>query len=263
MSRRLRRGCSERRTAVAELVREDSAELLGGEGEHVSPVRRDSLDAIERFVLFEVDAGRRARLVSIVSSTAREDIVAILRSAYSPERDPRLDDILEAFKSQWRRIASKRYPTLLQDADDAIQNAVLKLLSPGKLATLKDPARIEAWARSLFVRAVLDLARDRQRDRSRRASPAGPGEDPEEFLRDRLPSTGLSPEELAEQSERFQIVSRWIGEFEVAQLRFVRGLPEKEIAELLGLTRDAVAGRLKRFRKGLAAELGGAEGPDG
>ena len=37
----------------------------------------------------------------------------------------------------------------------------------------------------------------------------------------------------------------------MARLKFVEDLPEKEIAERQGLTRDSVAGQLKRIRKAL------------
>src|SRR5207253_4154002 len=219
------------------------------------------LDAAERFVLFEADAGGG----SFLSSTAPEEVVAILRSASAPPRDPRdprLDDVLEAFRSQWRRIARRKCPGLLEDVDDAIQNASLKLLLPRKLATLKDPTRIETWARTLFLNTLLDLAADRQREFSRRATLGGPGDDPEEFLRDRLPSTGPSLEEEVVHRERARFVIEWIKEFEIMQLKS-RGLPDKEIADLLGLTPNAVRQQLKRRREDLKRALGKLEEPDG
>jgi DNA-directed RNA polymerase specialized sigma24 family protein len=53
-------------------------------------------------------------------------------------------------------------------------------------------------------------------------------------------------------------VSRCIERLEVAKLRFVEDLPEKEIAERLNLSRDGVAGQLKRIRKAIRNAL---EGP--
>ena len=198
----------------------------------------------------------------MLSSTAPEEVVAILRSASTPPPDPRLDDVLEAFRSQWRRIARRKCPGLLEDVDDAIQNASLKLLLPRKLATLKDPTRIETWARTLFLNTLLDLAADRQREFSRRATLGGPGDDPEEFLRDRLPSTGPSLEEEVVHRERARFVIEWIKEFEIMQLK-ARGLPDKEIADLLGLTPNAVRQQLKRRREDLKRALGKLEEPDG
>ena len=46
---------------------------------------------------------------------------------------------------------------------------------------------------------------------------------------------------------------------EVARLKFVEDLPEKEIAARQGLTRDGVAGQLKRIRKGLRDAFGDSE----
>ena len=69
-----------------------------------------------------------------------------------------------------------------------------------------------------------------------------------------------SPEELAAQGERLEIVARCLEKLEVPRLRFVKGLPEKDIAARLGLSRDGVAGKLKRFRKLLRSALGEPEG---
>src|SRR5437867_363110 len=62
-----------------------------------------------------------------VRSEAPERIVAILKSARSPAPDPRLTEVLEAFRSQWRAIARRKYPSLQAEIEDAIQNALLKL----------------------------------------------------------------------------------------------------------------------------------------
>jgi len=107
---------------------------------------------------------------------------------------------------------------------------------------------------------VLDLARDRRCELTRRSLLGRPGEDPEEVLRDRLPSATPTPEELVEARERLQIVARCVESLEVARLRFVEGLAEKDIAVRRGLTRDGVAGQLKRFRKALRRALGEPEG---
>ena len=80
------------------------------------------------------------------------------------------------------------------------------------------------------------------------------------MLRDRLPSATPTPEELVAARERLQIVARCVESLEVARLRFVEGLAEKDIAVRRGLTRDGVAGQLKRFRKALRRALGEPEG---
>ena len=53
-----------------------------------------------------------------------------------------------------------------------------------------------------------------------------------------------------------------IKEYEIMQLK-LRGLPDKEIADLVGLTPNAVRQRLKRYRKDLKRALGELEEPDG
>ena len=45
----------------------------------------------------------------------------------------------------------------------------------------------------------------------------------------------------------------------VIDRKFVENLPEKEIALRLNLTRDGVAGQLKRIRRGLRIAFGDAE----
>src|SRR5439155_5004213 len=93
-------------------------------------------------------AARSGRLPAVWSESP-ERIVAILKSASSPTPDPRLTEVLEAFRGHWRAIARRKYPSLQADIEDAIQNALLKLISAEKLETLRDAAKIAAWARSV------------------------------------------------------------------------------------------------------------------
>jgi RNA polymerase sigma factor (sigma-70 family) len=180
-----------------------------------------------------------------------EAILGILRSAHSGAPDPRLDSVLEAFRKHWLALGRRRYPQLQDDLEDAVQAALMKLVSNEKLDTLRDADRLEAWARSLFVHTVLDLARDSRRHSKRRSYVGTPEDDPEHALRDALPDEAASPEDLAAYRERLAIVARAASRLEVARLKFVEDLPEKEIATRQGLTRDSVAGQLKRIRKAL------------
>jgi RNA polymerase sigma factor (sigma-70 family) len=184
-----------------------------------------------------------------------EAILAILRSAQSAAPDPRLGEVLTAFREHWMSLARRRYPALRDDVEDAVQAALLKLVSGEKLDGLKDASRLEAWARSVFVNTVLDVAREGGRHRARRGYLGTPDEDPEEALRDRFPADRPTPEETADHRQRLQIVARCVESFEVARLKFVEGLAEKEIAERQNVTRDAVAGQLKRIRRALRAAL--------
>ena len=185
-------------------------------------------------------------------------IVAILRSARTATPDPRLELVLHALRRDWQNLGRRRYPGLGEALEDALQIALLKVISPAKLDGLKDPGRVEAWARSIFIHAIMDVARDLRRHRGQRLA-IGPDDDPEEALRDRLPANDPTPEDHASERQRLAIVARCIDRLEVAKLRFVDDLPEKEIAERLQLSRDGVAGQLKRIRKAIRNALGDPE----
>ena len=168
----------------------------------------------------------------------------ILRSAYSAPPDPRLESVLDAFRAHWLTVGRRRYPQLHDDLEDVIQNALIKLVSRDKLATLRDPARLEAWARSLFVRTVLDLLRDSRRHSQQRASLPPPNGHP-------------TPEELASYRERLAIVVRVTARLEIARSKFLEDLPTEEIARRYNLTRLAVSSRLKQARASLRKALDG------
>jgi RNA polymerase sigma factor (sigma-70 family) len=183
-----------------------------------------------------------------------EAIVAILRSARTAEPDPRLEQVLAAYRREWEALGRRRYPALGDAIQDAIQVALLKVISPAKLASLNDHSRVHAWARSIFVHAAMDVARDLRRHRGRSLA-AGPDEDPEDVLRERLPALDPTPEEQVSGRERLALVAGVIERLEIAKLRFVDDLPEKEIADRLDLSRDGVAGQLKRIRKAIRNAL--------
>src|SRR5262249_14797610 len=180
-----------------------------------------------------------------------EAILGILRSAQSAAPDPRLGSVLEDFRKHWLALGRRRYPQLLDDLEDAVQTALMKLVSRERLDTLRDADRLEPWARALFVHTVLDLARDGRRHSRRRTYVGTAEEDPEHALRDAVPDEAPSPEQIAAYRERLTIVARTASRMEVGRLKFVEDLPEKEIAARQGLTRDSVAGQLKRIRKAL------------
>jgi RNA polymerase sigma factor (sigma-70 family) len=194
------------------------------------------------------------RALLAVHTAPPEVIVAVLRSAHSGEPDPRLDDVLRAFRRDWEALGRRRYPALGDGLEDALQAALLKIISPEKLDGLRDPDRVAPWARSIFIHAAMDVARDLVRHRGQRLA-HGPDEDPEEILRDRIPSGTATPEEEIASRERVRIVVGCIEQVEIAKLRFVDDLPEKEIADRLHLSRDGVAGQLKRIRKAIRKAL--------
>jgi RNA polymerase sigma factor (sigma-70 family) len=189
-----------------------------------------------------------------VLTTSPEIVVTILRSARTPEPDPRLDLVLDAFRREWESLGRRRYPGLGDALDDALQVALLKIISPERIGGLQDTSRVAAWGRSIFIHAVMDVARDLKRHRGQRLPPVQTRirrtSSASAFRR----STHL-PRSWASGRERLAIVGRCIDRLEVAKLRFIEGMPEKEIAERLELSRDGVAGQLKRIRKAIRNAL--------
>jgi len=179
-----------------------------------------------------------------------------LRCAHSGTQSPRLESVLEGFRKHWLAIGRQRYPQLASDLEDAVQIALVKLISSDKLATLHEAERIQPWARSIFVHTALDLLRTAMRHNRHRTYLGTPGEDPEQALREALPSEGPTPEDLTSHRERLAIVARVVATLDVARVKFVQDLAEKEIARRQGLTRYAVASQLKRLRKVLRHVLG-------
>jgi RNA polymerase sigma factor (sigma-70 family) len=188
-----------------------------------------------------------------------EEIFAILRSATSATPHARLEEVLDGFRRYWLAIAYKRHPRLHEDFEDMTQLALLRLVSPERLDQLQDVAKLAVWARSIFVNTMLDVVRDRGWERSRRVYLGTRDDDPENVLRERLPSHEATPEEVADRRERLRIAARCLEGLEAAKLKFVDGLPEKEIAARCQMTRDAVAGQLKRLRQVARRALGDRE----
>jgi len=187
-------------------------------------------------------------------------VLVILRSATTSAPDARLDDVLSAFRRHWLAIARRRYPSLGEIVEDAVQTALMKLVSGERLEHLQEVDRLEAWARSLFINTLLDLARESRRHWRGRVETLGPEDDPEALLRETVADTDPTPEEQANHRQRLAVVARCIDGVEVAKLKFVEGLGDREIAERQGLTRDGVAGQLKRLRKVIRAALEDAGG---
>jgi RNA polymerase sigma factor (sigma-70 family) len=211
------------------------------------------------------DASDRARRGELPRASARasrvptgppEAVLDVLRSAHSATHSPRLESVLEAFRKHWLAIGNLRYPQLDDDLEDAVQIALIKLISSDKLATLHEAERIQPWARSIFVHTVLDLLRTRKRHARHRTYLGTPEADPEQALRDALPPESTTPEDLASHRERLFIVARVASKLEVIRIKFVQDLPEKEIAWRQGVTRYSVASQVKRARQALRRALG-------
>lgn len=195
----------------------------------------------------------------LVTPLPAGDVVAILRTARDPHPDARLGPLLAAFQGQWERLARRRFPDLGADTDDAVQEAMLKLTDPARLDALRDPQRVEAWGRSLFVRTALDVFKlERLHVRGRAAIRADDRTDVPPLV-ELLPSARPGPEEIAAQRERMALVGTCLAGLDVGRLKFVEDLSDLEIARRCHMSRDGVAGRLKRLRKQVRSVLDEAD----
>src|SRR5262249_61190389 len=112
-----------------------------------------------------------------------ETVLRILRSACTASPDPRLDGVLEQFRERWLVLGRRRYAWLGVGIEDAAQIALMRLVASDKLDSLRHPTALKAWARSLFVNAVLELAPDgSSRNRIRVSAGAAGGHTEEVFL---------------------------------------------------------------------------------
>jgi RNA polymerase sigma factor (sigma-70 family) len=198
-----------------------------------------------------MNARPQARSVSALLALSPTEVVAILQSAHTSSPDPQLADVLDAFRRQWDHIARWRYRQLGDSIEDAIQVALTKLVSPDKLRWLVDPSGVERWGWTLFANTAVDFLRDLGREHERRVGGDGRAVDVDELLRQRLPDLAPTPEEAVIARARVVKVLEMIGRVDAARLRWLEDLPEQEVAERLGTSRDAVAGQLKRLRRQL------------
>jgi RNA polymerase sigma factor (sigma-70 family) len=157
-------------------------------------------------------------------------------------------------RKEWLRIARVRLARLGDDTEDAVQAALMKVLSADKLSSLSDAFAIDRWARSIFVNTALDYLRDAQR-RGRRRAPQTDFPDSDTDWFDRLPTPEPDPEERVRRAERLAIIRGCLRQLDDAWLRYAEDLPEREVAVRVGASRAAVATRLKRFRRWLRDQL--------
>ncbi len=193
----------------------------------------------------------RARGVSAALALSPNEVVDVLQSAHTSTPDPRLPAVLDGFRRQWEQVARWRYRQLGDALEDAIQVALTKLVSPDKLRWLVDPSGVERWGWTLFANTAVDFLRDLGREQERRFTGEGQAFDVDTLLAQRLPDCAPTPEEAAISRARVSQVLDVIERIDAARLRWIDDLPEQEVAARLGISRDAVAGQLKRLRRQL------------
>jgi RNA polymerase sigma-70 factor (ECF subfamily) len=125
------------------------------------------------------------------------------------------------------------------DPDDLVQEAVARTLRRCPLHELDEPA-------TYLRRAVVNLARTHHRDTTRRSrllAAAAPAD------------TRAEPHHDAYPSDFGDLSSLSVEQRAVLFLRFVEGRDTDDIAELLGLTAEAVRARSSRAIRALRVEL--------
>jgi DNA-directed RNA polymerase specialized sigma24 family protein len=175
----------------------------------------------------------------------------VLRAASIDPNSPLLREILDCFRTRWLRWARAWYPRLEAQHDDVVQDAQLQVIR--HIAELRDAERVEGWANAVF-RSVLCAESEKTTRTSRRLREVRPGEDPDSIL-GRIPDVRPTTEELASLQERVKIVQQVVSVCQPAVLKFMRDLSEADVMEQTGLSRDAVATVLKRFRRVLRRML--------
>ena len=163
----------------------------------------------------------------------------------------------EAFQVLVERYQSLVYTLALrmvsspEDARDVAQEAFVSAWKA--LPKFRMDAKFSTWLYRLTMNAATDLLRRRKKEREDRS------------LDDEAVAVGVadptpSPQELAEQKERREILRRCIAQLsdnhrKILLLREVNGLDYAEIGEVLELTPGTVKSRLARARRELREKL--------
>lgn len=178
------------------------------------------------------------------------DAFTILWSAAGPRPHPDLDRVLDELRDCFTGIVLGRYPSLREVAEDLVQETLMVLVSREKLAMVKDPDHVEAWAVAIFCN------RCRSELRSRWRLERGPAEVPSRRGSRHVPSSP-SLEDVYVSRQIVESTLALVERCPVAQLAWIEGLSEAEIMARLSLrTRAQVAGRLKRLRVRILTDPG-------
>lgn len=191
-----------------------------------------------------------------MATLAPEELVGILRTARTPRPDPRLDDVLAAFRRHWLSLARMLHPELESDFDDAVQRGLMALTDPREVDRLRDQRQVLPWARGIFRHKLATLARERGRERRRRHQLPENVESAVEWLAAHRASHQPTPEEQAILNQRLAIVTQCLRDLPIARAKFFGDVCDKELAQRFGKTNEAVRNHLKRVRKALRTAVG-------
>ena len=175
-------------------------------------------------------------------------MLAAISSEPLPEPSGQLESLFQRFHGRVF-AAAYRITGKAQDAEDVLQTVFLRLLRRQHELDL-DP-NPSAYLHRAAVNAALDLMRARSRNRSiplddLASAPEGDGiDDPERRQKDRELRRGL----------RQAILGLSDKSAEVFTLRFLEGISNREIAEMLGITQTSVGVTLHRARNQVKKEI--------
>jgi len=160
--------------------------------------------------------------------------------------------------SKYIRLAGSLAYSVVGDFDvarDVVQESFLK--AHRSLGGLKEPRKFKGWLYGVVRSAAIDHIR------RERARPASSLEGEHEV---RAPGGEYGPEHEVQQTEVRERVRREIHGLpdnyrELVILKYLEGSTYEQIAEITGLTVEAIESRLHRARKMLRKKLKGLEGP--
>lgn len=169
---------------------------------------------------------------------------------------------MEAFKAMWLNIAERRYANVsgyIKDGirKDAVQEASARLIQ--RITTLRNPQKLEAFARAIFVNAALDILRDEHKVNDGRVYPdRDVADNPQWWVKlvdDVMtdPQTPTPEEErwAEERLRRVQDLVRCMSQQQrkVLTAKFLEDLSDREGAKRIGLGPDRYRHIVMEVRK--------------
>ncbi len=193
--------------------------------------------------------------------TDDSEIAALIPLAREGD-DSALGRLLDLHRDYLRGIAAQQLPPKLRgriDDSDVIQQTCLSVHKQFTGFEGSDPAEFVAWLRLIHERNIQNAVRDHMAVQKRSVDRDVTVEQHDPVGHETTPSQIVV---RAEQSVQLQdaLASLPKEEQEVLRLRYYENYSVQQIADVLGLTPDAVAWRMKKGMKAMKTHLGDAEG---
>lgn len=171
-----------------------------------------------------------------------------LASAKEADREV-IDRIYREFYPLMRSVASRAAPGDSQDAEDAVHDAMIKIINNISVIDTSDRKKLRSFCCIIARNCALDRVRKRE---NRNVSL--------EEIPDEAPCTEPLPEQLAESGDTLDAIVTAIASLpdkyrDPCILRYVHDCKNKEIAALLGITERATITRIHRGKMMLRGAL--------